>query len=126
MALLKLSRMQWHGFFERVSRGIEGRQVEIEVASLPLGVQVEVKWLPMLGIVYDPRRDTLEIALEHLDHRIRRPREVYADEEDFGLSSLEIVDGEDTRHIVRLRDPLLLPPPSRQATEVSLRNRAGR
>jgi hypothetical protein len=98
-----------------------GKQVEIEVASLALGVQVEAEWLPLLGIVYEPRTDVVEIALEGLDHMIRRPREIYADEEGIGLASLEIVEGGDVRHIVRLREPLLLPPPSQPLSQESLR-----
>ena len=121
MALLKLEKRQWQGYFDRLSKGLVGKQVEIEVASLALGVQVEAEWLPLLGIVYEPRKDVLEIALEGLDHMIRRPREIYADEDRIGLASLEIVDGWDVRHIVRLREPLLLPPPSQPLSKGSVR-----
>jgi hypothetical protein len=126
MALLKLEKRQWHGYFDRLSKGLVGKQVEIEVASLALGVQVEAKWLPLRGIVYEPRKDVLEIALEGLDHMIRRPREIYADEEGIGLASLEIVDGGDVRHIVRLREPLLLAPPSQPLSKESQREQTGR
>jgi hypothetical protein len=126
MALLKLEKRQWHGYFDRLSKGLVGKQVEIEVASLALGVQVEAEWLPLLGIVYEPRKDVLEIALEGLGHMIRRPREIYADEEGIVLASLEIVDGADVRHIVRLREPLLLPPPSQPLSKESLREQTGR
>jgi hypothetical protein len=126
MALLKLEKRQWHGYFDRLSKGLVGKQVEIEVASLALGVQVEAEWLPLLGIVYEPRKDVLEIALEGLDHMIRRPREIYADEEGIVLASLEIVDGADVRHIVRLREPLLLPPPSQPLSKGPLREQTGR
>jgi hypothetical protein len=126
MALLKLEKRQWHGYFDRLSKGLVGKQVEIEVASLALGVQVEAEWLPLLGIVYEPRKDVLEIALEKLDHMIRRPREIYADEDGIVLASLEIVDGEDIRHIVRLRQPLLLPPPSQPLSKGSVREQTRR
>jgi hypothetical protein len=126
MALLKLEKRQWHVYFDRLSKGLVGKQVEIEVASLALGAQVEAEWLPLLGIVYEPRTDVLEIALEGLDHMIRRPREIYADEEGIVLASLEIVDGGDVRHIVRLREPLLLPPPSQPLSKGSLREQTKR
>jgi hypothetical protein len=126
MALLKLEKRQWQGYFDRLSKGLVGKQVEIEVASLALGVQVGAEWLPLLGIVYEPRKDVLEIALEGLDHMIRRPREIYADEEGIVLASLEIVDGADVRHIVRLREPLLLSPPSQPLSKGSQREQTGR
>jgi len=53
--------------------------VEIEVASLDLGDQVQAKWLPLIGITYDPKDDVVEVALEGLDHMIHRPREMYMD-----------------------------------------------
>jgi hypothetical protein len=51
------------------------------------------------------------VALEGLDHLINKPREVYAEESASGLSLLAIVYGEGTRHLIRFREPLILPPP---------------
>ena len=126
MALVKLEKRQWHGYFDRLSKGLAGKQVEIEIASLALGAQIEAEWLPLLGIVYEPRTDVVEIALEGLDHMIRRPREIYADEEGISLTSLEIVDGGEVRHIVRMREPLQLPPPSEALSKASQREQSKR
>jgi hypothetical protein len=109
MALVKLDKSRWHAFFDQVSKSLVGKRAEIEVASLDLGDQVEARWLPMLGVVYEPRTDLIEIALENVDHLIHTPREVFVDAEPAGLSSFEVVDGEGRQHIVRLRDPLMLP-----------------
>ena len=54
----------------------------------------------------------IEIALDGLDHMVNRPRELYVDVGPGGMISLEIVDGGGVRQIVRLRDPLMLPPVS--------------
>jgi hypothetical protein len=91
---------------------LEGKQAEIEVISLGLGDQVEAEWLPLLGIVYDPNDDIVEVALEDLDHLIQKPRDVYVEEGPGGLVALEIVDADDVKQIVKLRDPLMLPSPS--------------
>src|SRR5262245_55162731 len=99
-------------FFDRVSKMLEGKQAEIEVISLGLGDQVEAEWLPLLGIVYDPNDDIVEVALEDLDHLIQKPRDVYVEEGPGGLVALEIVDADDVKQIVKLRDPLMLPSPS--------------
>ena len=111
MTLTTLDKSRWQGFFDRVSKGLIGKRAEIEVASLDLGAQVEAEWLPLLGVAYDPKNDLIEVALENVDHMIRKPREVFVDEGPNGLSSFEAVDGEGRQHIVQLRGPLMLPPP---------------
>ena len=68
--------------------------------------------LPLLGIVYDPKNDIIEIALENLDHMIRKPREVFVEQSELGLTSLKATDGDGRQHIVQLREPLLLPQPA--------------
>ena len=112
MAMRKLDKTQWRTFFDRLSKMLEGKQAEIEVISLGLGDQVEAEWLPLLGIVYDPNDDIVEVALEDLDHLIQKPRDVYVEEGPGGLVALEIVDADDVKQIVKLRDPLMLPSPS--------------
>jgi hypothetical protein len=112
MTIRKLEKPEWHPFFDRVSQFLlNGRQAEIEVAALNLGDQIEAKWLPLIGIVYDPKDDMLEIALDGLDHMIPKPREIYIEDGAGELSRLEVVDAEGVRQFVRLRDPLLLPAP---------------
>jgi Family of unknown function (DUF5335) len=112
MATRKLDKAQWRTYFDQVSKSLIGKRAEIEVDSLSLGSQIETEWLPFLGIVYDPKDDLIEIALEDVDHMIRHPATVFVDEEQLGLSSLEIVDRDGVRQIVLLRDPLMLPPPA--------------
>jgi hypothetical protein len=112
MALRRLDKTEWRVFCDRVSKALVGKRAEIEIASLALGSQVEAEWLPLLGIAYDPKDDIIEIALEGLDHMVHRPREMYVDLGPDGLTSLEVIDGYDIRQIVKLRDPLMLPPPS--------------
>jgi hypothetical protein len=112
MAVRKLERPEWHDYFDRVSKGLIGKRAEIEVASLDLGDQLEAEWVPLLGVVYDPNDDILEIALDGLDHLVPKPREIYVDEGIAGLTSFEVVDASDVRHIVQLREPLMLPAPS--------------
>jgi len=97
----------------RVSTTLEGKEAEIEIASLRLGDQVEAEWLPLLGIAYDPNDDIVEVALEGLDHLIPKPRDIYVEDAPSGLVALEIIDADDVKQIVKLRDPLMLPAPSR-------------
>jgi Family of unknown function (DUF5335) len=113
MTTRKLDKSQWRPFLDRFSKMLEGMQAEIEVASLSLGDQVEAEWLPLYGITHDPNDDPVEIALEGLDHMIPKPREIFLEDGTGGLTSLEIVDAEGTRQVVKLREPLMLPSPAR-------------
>jgi hypothetical protein len=113
MTVRKLDKSEWQRVFDALSHSLEGKQAEIEVASLKLGDQVEADWLPLLGISYDPKDDVLDIALDGVDHLIENPREIYFDSTVGDLMSVEIVDAEGARQIVKLKEPLMLPPPRR-------------
>ncbi len=106
MTTRKLEKSEWGAFFNGVSKGLKDAQAEIEIASLKLGDQIEATWLPLLGVVYDPKDDIFEIALKGLDHLIQKPREVYVNEEAGKLVNVEIVDGDENHQIVRFREPL--------------------
>ena len=109
MALRKLSKTQWKGYFDRLSKASLGKRAEIEIAGLGIGDQIEADWLVLFGVTYDAKDDAIEIALDGVDHLINNPREVYVEEAPAGVAAIEIVDGGDLRQIVRLRDPLMLP-----------------
>jgi hypothetical protein len=113
MTTRKLDKRQWSSFFGGVTKMLEGKRAEIEVVSLRLGDQVEAEWLPLLGIAYDSKDDIVEVALDGLDHLIPKPREVYIEDGAQGLLAFEIVDADDVRQIIKLRDPLALPAPAR-------------
>jgi hypothetical protein len=107
MAISKLEKTEWRPFFDRLSKGLPpGNRAEVEVFSLGLGDQIEAEWVPMIGIVYDHKDDLIEIALEGLDHMIRHPVQVYVDEGDAGVQSMEVINSEDVREIVKLREPV--------------------
>jgi Family of unknown function (DUF5335) len=110
----KLDKAEWQPFFDFLSKQLEGMRTEIEVASLALGDQIEAEWLPLVGIVYDPRKDIVEVAVEGADqvvihHMISAPYEIYFAEEGRRFIGLDIVDAAGTHHIVKLKDPLMLP-----------------
>jgi hypothetical protein len=109
MATVKLDKGAWHAYFDRISKLVVGKQAEIEVASLKLGDQIEAEWVPLLGITYDPKNDLVEVLLEGLDHLIQNPRDIFIDQGPAGLASMEVIDTDDVRQIIRLRDPLMLP-----------------
>lgn len=105
-----LPRSEWRAFFDRMSKALTGKRAEIEVASLELGDQIVAEWVPMIGITYDSRDDLLDVALDRADHLIRHPAEIAVDEADAGLASIAVLDGDGTRQVIRLKEPLMLPP----------------
>ena len=72
---------------------------------------LEAEWLPLIGISYDPNDDIVEVALEGLDHLIPKPREIYLENGGAALASIEIVDADGVKQIIKLKDQLMLPPP---------------
>ncbi len=111
MAINALDKAEWQSFFDRVSKQIAGRPVQIEVAGLALGDQIEAEYLPMSGITYDPKDNVIEVASEVVDHLIHSPKQVFVDLGGDGLHSVEVIDTEDNRQIIVLQHPLALPAP---------------
>jgi hypothetical protein len=113
MTIRKLEKPEWRPFLDIVSKLLEAKEAEIEVASLDLGDQVVAEWLPLLGISYDPKDDIVEVALDGVDHLIRGPREIYLEDGAEALTSIEIIDANDAKQIVKLKDKLMLPAPNK-------------
>ena len=112
MTARAIQREEWAAFCAAVSKALEGTEAEIEVASLDLGDQIQKQWAPLIGITYDPEDDIIDIALEDdLDHIVSRPQELLADIDDVSISALQITDADGIRHLVKLRDELMLPAP---------------
>lgn len=110
MATTKLDKATWQKTFDQLSKSLlVGKEVEIEVVGLSIGDQIEQEWIQLLGISYDPKSDLIEILVEGLDHLIHKPREVWVEQGPIGLVSMEVIDADDVRQIIRLREPLMLP-----------------
>jgi hypothetical protein len=109
-SLRTIPKTEWRSFFDRMSQALLGKLAEIEVASMDLGDNIVAEWVPMIGITYDSRDDLLDVALDRANHLIRHPKEILVEEDENGLKSVAVLDGDDTRQIVNLRTPLTLPP----------------
>lgn len=111
MTTRKIEKAEWKTFFDGVSKvgGLDSKCAEIEVLGLNLGDHIAAEWVPMFGVVYEPKSDVLEVGLEGLNHMIHKPKMIHVDESVAGLRSISVIDEDDIQHIIRLRDPLLLP-----------------
>lgn len=102
---IKLERKAWKSYFDNVSRLLDGKRVEIEVASLAIGSQLAAEWLPALGVTYDEQADLLAVMAEGLDHMIRHPREIFVQAEGDELQTISVTGDDGAIQIIRFRAP---------------------
>jgi hypothetical protein len=110
--LRRLPKNEWRPFFDLMSKALLGQRAEIEVASLDLGDQIVAEWVPLIGITYDSKDDLLDVALDRAGRLIRRPQEIDVEESAEGLKSVAVLDADGTKHVVRMKAPMMLPPAS--------------
>jgi hypothetical protein len=104
-----LKKEQWKQYFDRASREMKGKNVEIEVAALDVGIQFAAKWVPLFGVSYDEADDMIAVMAEGLNHLIRKPSTVFVESDGVDLLSMEVIDADSAAQIIRFREPLLLP-----------------
>jgi hypothetical protein len=106
-----LDKAKWESYFDTMAKHLGANLVEIEVASMAFGDQIESEWVPLIGISYDPKDDIVEVAVEGVDHLIHGPREIVVEDSVEGIKWVEITDKDDTRQIIKFKQPLALPAP---------------
>lgn len=104
----KLQKEEWRSYLDYLSMNLGNARAEIEVAAEGMGDQIAAVCQHAHGVIYDPKSDSVEVALEHVDHMIRQPCEVSVTREDGGITDLEVVDGEGAHHLIKFREPLML------------------
>jgi hypothetical protein len=107
--LSQLGKSQWQGYFDRFSRTLGPKRVEIEVTGLGLGHQIQAEWIPLIGVSYDPRNDLVAVVAEGVEHIIRKPTQIQIEHDAEWVRRLEVVDIEGNRHTLTLKEPLSLP-----------------
>jgi hypothetical protein len=112
MTLRQIYRRGLAAFCDDLSKRLAGgrHRATLEIESKGMGTQAAANARPMLGISYDPKCDTIEVALEGLWHRVREPRGLYADERTEGVAAVEIVAHDGIRCVVHLDPPIPIEP----------------
>jgi len=123
MAVKKLEKGHWGTYLDQFSKQLPVQLAEVMVESLKLGSQVEAKWLRVFSVNYDHKDDIIVISLDGLEHIIHRPKTIFIDDSDGIVTSLEVIDVDDTHHLVQFRKPLAQP---FRATVVDVVDEAGR
>ena len=109
MTTRTIPREHWQRYLDDVSQHLRGQQVQIEIAGLDIGDQIAADWIPLNGLTYDPRSDLVEVQTASLDHMIREPQDMLAEEGARGLEVLCVIDGDGRKQLIKLRAPLALP-----------------
>jgi|1186.fasta_scaffold398226_1 hypothetical protein len=112
MAITQLDKSHWKDYFDRVSKVLRTKLVELDVESLKLGDQLEVAWAPLVGLTYDPKGDVFAVLIEGVvEHNIIHPKQIYVEQDVDTLHNIDVLDAEEEHHILILKDPLALPSP---------------
>ena len=104
----KLEKDQWEVFFDKLSKNLGAKEATIEVVGEEIGDQVETTAQPIIGLSYDPKDDEFIVTLDKHEHIIPNPKEIVVDEEVDGIKLIEVVEGDGTKHLIRLTSPLAL------------------
>jgi len=104
-----LDKAKWESYFDTMAKYLGANLVEIEVASMEIGDQIEAEWVSLIGISYDPKDDIVDVAVEGIDHLIHQPTEIVLEDAVDGIKWLEITDKDGVRQIIKFRKPLILP-----------------
>jgi hypothetical protein len=108
MAIRTIHREEWAQYFDdfskKIKKGKRKDYVEIRILTPESGDQVEAKWMPLRGITYDTKSDSLFVSVDRLNHQIAHPRYINVDEDEKGyISSLEVAGDNDERDILEIR-----------------------
>lgn len=109
METRRMEKIEWQNYFDFVSRDLPTMQVEIEVAGLEFGDQIQAEWTPLVGISYDPKDDVLFVHTAALDHAIHDPQDIVLEGDETEIRSITVRDAEGSTQTVRFKEALALP-----------------
>ena len=104
MASRELNKSDWQNFFDNFSKKHSTVLINLEIVGKEVGDQTEINWQPLRGISLDPRNDRFFIQTDLIEHSISHPKKVQIEEQNGELKSIQIIDQENNRQIVRLKE----------------------
>ena len=104
----KIPNDQLESYFNRFTKHFllaeSTNRVDVEVLAPDWGAQFEAEGARVMGVTYEPKKNSLEFALENGDHRVEGVREVWTAEEPDGfVKTISVVRTDGTRDIVTIR-----------------------
>ena len=115
MHTIEVRREQWAETLQAFTLMHEGWLVSLDVLSPEIGAQPEIRDMPLLGVVAEPRDrgDTISIsaarsAVDHVTHTVHAPCRVWIERTDEGADvALQIESADGTKTILRFRTAAL-------------------
>jgi hypothetical protein len=108
-----IDKNQRKEFFDQLSKKMQNQQVEIEVAGLEIGDQIEEAWCQLQGVFYDPKKDMLTINAPDFEHSILKPQDVISLEEGNAIKAVVIKDANGEIQSLNFKAPLMIEAPER-------------
>ena len=110
----RIEKEELKDYLDRFSKQMPAELVEIEVAGLNLGDQIQTSWTPLTGLSYDPYDDAVVVNINNgkLEHIIPKPIEFWVEEGTSGIMAMNIKSAEGLQHILYFREPKKLPAPA--------------
>lgn len=106
MEFNQVDRSNWKSFFDFVSKQTRSLDMEIWIASLEIGDQMEADWVRSEGFSYEPRTDNLCLHTAAMDHNIQSPKTIVIGGYGPVIRSISITDAADRLQLIRFREPL--------------------
>ena len=100
-------------YFDLLQRLVQGQEVEIEVASLDVGDQIEKDWSLLQGITYDAKQDLIFVATEDFEHTIAKPEDIISVQDDRSINAVYVKDSDGHVQSIKFRQLLMLEAPDR-------------
>lgn len=108
MPTRQLEPSEWGGYFDRFSKHLAAKLVEVSTLDLDRGEQTEAQWMPLRGMSYDPKGRDFEVSVAELAHRIHAPEKIYVAEGAEGIENILVVEPGGRECLIKLRTPVVL------------------
>ncbi len=102
MPTRKLEPSEWRSYFDAAAKQLPKMRVAISVMAEDLGVQPETQKSELIGLTYDSKDGCLEIITPSMTHQIANPSEIYVQEEQGLLASIEVLTADGTKQVIEL------------------------
>lgn len=100
----QLDKKEWKDYFNQLNKRLNHSLVTIEILEPEFGDQTEVRWQLLQGFSVDEKEKSLIVFTENINHRISDPKSIYINESEGNQTTLEIIDKDDTRQLIKLQD----------------------
>lgn len=104
----EISQTDWKAYFNKVTKSLANRAVSVEVTGFNVGDEILAEGIMLQGLSYDAKNHLMEVSSEKVHHLIHSPERIFVSYEGGNIDSVEIIDSDESRHIIRFLHPLAL------------------